>query len=98
MAWGVLIAVVYFVLGEFHLYKNDHLNQSYNRQKLCCNLGSYFMLGLEIMIIFDIIHSVVSHTKQELIFLGVIVIIRISIGYFLSRDLHELHMKTTADK
>ena len=41
-----------------------------------CYLGTYLLLGLEIMIVADIIKTVLNQTREELIFLGGIVVIR----------------------
>ncbi len=53
-------------------------------------LGGYIILSLDFLIISDIIHSVVKPEFYELINLGIIVVLRTSIGFFLGREIMEL--------
>jgi len=50
-------------------------------------LGKYILLGLEIMIVSDIIHSFVQTDMDSLYMLGMIVLIRTVISYFLGKEL-----------
>ena len=42
------------------------------------------------MIISDIIQTVISHSKDDLIFLAAIVFLRTIIGYFLGKELEQI--------
>ena len=53
-------------------------------------LGGYIILALDFLIISDIIHSVIKPDFNELINLGIIVVLRTSIGFFLGRELMEM--------
>jgi uncharacterized membrane protein len=53
-------------------------------------LGTYIIISLDFLIVSDIIHSVISPNTNELINLGIIVVLRTSIGYFLGKELNEL--------
>lgn len=53
-------------------------------------LGGYIILSLDFLIISDIIHSVIKPDFNELINLGIIVVLRTSIGFFLGREIMEL--------
>jgi uncharacterized membrane protein len=53
-------------------------------------LGTYIIISLDFLIVSDIIHSVISPVTSELINLGIIVVLRTSIGYFLGKELNEL--------
>lgn len=55
-----------------------------------CQLGTYLLMGLEFMIASDIIHSFISRSPDDLVFLGVIVVIRTAIGYFLGKEMEEI--------
>jgi uncharacterized membrane protein len=44
-------------------------------------------MGLEFMIASDIIHSFISRSPDDLIFLGLIVVIRTAIGFFLGKEM-----------
>lgn len=58
-------------------------------RRLRIDLGGYILLALEFMIISDIIHSSLSQTLDDLMFLGGIVVIRTALSYFLGRELRE---------
>lgn len=51
------------------------------------SLGTYILVALEFMIVSDVIGSVVSRSRESLIELAVIVIIRTAMGFFLEREL-----------
>ena len=55
-----------------------------------CYLGTYLLLGLEIMIVADIIKTVLNQTREELIFLGGIVVIRTILSYFLKKAIDQI--------
>lgn len=59
-------------------------------QMVRCSLGTYIVFALELMIISDLIHSIVSRTLDDLYFLGGIVVMRTVIAYFLSKEIEEL--------
>ena len=56
-------------------------------------LGNYLLFGLELLIAADVIHTVISRTNEDLIFLAALVVIRTVISYFLSRELELLDNK-----
>ena len=91
--WGLVKALFdYFVLR----IKNKTLNRN-DIKVVRCYIGSYLLLGLEIMIVADVIKTVLNQTKDDLIFLGGIVIIRTILSYFLNKEIGSLaqryHMK-----
>ena len=59
-------------------------------------LGGYILAALEFMIVSDILHSVVSRKLEDLYFLGVLVVIRTAISYFLGRELKEIEQEDAA--
>lgn len=59
-----------------------------NRQRV--ELGRYILAGLELLIVSDIIHTSISLALADLVFLGLLVIIRSLISFFLDRELGEL--------
>ncbi|MCH7950107.1 MAG: DUF1622 domain-containing protein [Candidatus Dadabacteria bacterium] len=86
MLWGLVKALFdYFVLR----IKNKTLNSS-DIRVIRCHIGSYLLLGLEIMIVADVITTVLNQTKDDLIFLGGIVIIRTILSYFLNKEIGEM--------
>jgi uncharacterized membrane protein len=62
-------------------------------QKIRCELGIYILLALDFLIASDIIHTIMKITKEQLIELSVMIILRIAIGYFLGKEIEEIHNK-----
>jgi uncharacterized membrane protein len=56
-------------------------------QKIRCELGIYILLAS------DIIHTIMKITKEQLIELSIMIILRIAIGYFLGKEIEEIHNK-----
>lgn len=54
------------------------------------DLGRYILAGLEVLIVSDIIHTAVSMQLADLVFLGLLVVIRSAISYFLGREIEGL--------
>lgn len=54
------------------------------------DLGRYILAGLEVLIVSDIIHTAVSMQLADLVFLGLLVIIRSAISYFLGREIEAI--------
>lgn len=52
-------------------------------------LGGYILAALEFMIVSDILHTVITHELEDLYFLGLLVLIRTAISYFLGLELKE---------
>ena len=59
-----------------------------------CQLGTYLVFALELMIVSDLVHSVVSRTLDDLYFLAAIVVLRTMIAYFLGPEIQELREET----
>ncbi len=60
-------------------------------QKIRCQLGVYILLALDFLIASDIILSIVDLSMEELIKLSATVTLRIAMGYFLGKEVDELH-------
>ncbi len=58
-------------------------------QNLRLPLGSYILLSLEFMIISDIALSVLNRTLNDLLLLGLLIVIRTAISFFLGLELKE---------
>ncbi|MCK0168963.1 DUF1622 domain-containing protein [Jannaschia sp. S6380] len=59
-----------------------------NRERV--ELGRYILGGLELLIVSDIIHTALSLAMIDLIFLGLLVVIRSLISFFLDRELEQV--------
>lgn len=56
-------------------------------------LGAYILTGIEFMIASDIIHTVITREIADLIFVGLLVLIRTAISFFLGKEVAELETK-----
>jgi len=89
VTWGAIISFIQFVglegkglFGANVGKKREHLRQ---------HLGTYILMGLEFLIVADLIRTVIRPTLQELAVLGSIVIIRTIVSYFLDREMIASH-------
>jgi uncharacterized membrane protein len=64
---------------------NDARVRGLNRERV--ELGRYILAGLELLIVSDIIHTALSLLLADLLFLGLLVLIRSLISFFLEREL-----------
>lgn len=62
--------------------------QKTNRERM--QLGRYILAGLELFIVSDIIHTALSLRFADLLFLGLLVVIRSIVSFFLDRELELL--------
>lgn len=68
-----------------------------NLQNVRCTLGTYLLLGIEFMIISDLLHSCVHRSLENLYELGLLVVIRTVISYFLGKELESIHKTEVTD-
>ena len=59
-------------------------------QVVRCRMGIHLVLGLEFLIVSDVLTSIVSRSLEDLASLGAIVVIRTVLAYFLDRDMAEV--------
>lgn len=92
---GIIILFIGFAKGlyMFILLEIDRIRGKKDYEELFGLrniLGTYIIISLDFLIVSDIIHSVISPETKELINLGIIVVLRTSIGFFLGKELNEL--------
>jgi len=63
-------------------------------QQIRCQIGVYILLALDFLITSDIILSILELSMEELIKLSATIGLRIAMGYFLGKELEELHNTT----
>jgi uncharacterized membrane protein len=85
MLWGVALFIKEF--PKVGLRKKLKLVSLQQSQLIRCQLGTYILLGLELMIVADIIRSIVSRTWQSVAMLAGIVAIRTAISFFLGKEI-----------
>ena len=59
-------------------------------------LGGYLLAALEFMIVSDILHTVITRELEDLLFLGLLVVIRTAISFFLGLELKEVEAAESA--
>ena len=99
VALAIALVGISMILWEFSLSLKDWLILKMRQgetisffqgtSQIRCRLGTYLLMGLEFMIASDIIHSFISRSPDDLIFLGLIVLIRTAIGYFLGKEIEQ---------
>ena len=87
MVWAFLVAVCAFVKASFGGVAAERIM---GMKVARCDLGVKLVFALELLIISDLLHTVVSHTLDDLWFLAALVIIRTVISFFLSREIQEV--------
>ena len=87
MVWGFVMAVFAFLQISFGVAGADRIHRL---QLVRCDLGVKLVFALELMIISDLLHTVVSRSVEDLYFLGAIVLIRTVVGFFLNREIQEV--------
>ena len=85
LLWGVLLTVKDFVISEIKSKDRIEAVKNITIVKNC--LGTYILLGLEILICADIIESILNPTFHDIIVLASIVVIRTVISYFLNKEI-----------
>lgn len=88
----MLIGVARFIYG-FVLAEVDRDSiarvQGLNRERV--ELGRYILAGLELLIVSDIIHTAITLALGDLLFLGLLVLIRSLISFSLDREIKEIN-------
>ena len=97
---GVLVILIGFALGltrfvAVSINRQKRVDQYDAVRRARCTLGTYLLFGLELLIVSDVLRSVVSHSLEDLASLGLLVVIRTLIAYFLGREIEEMR---TAEK
>ena len=87
----LLIGGIRFIVGFARAeVSGDEMRRMKGVNKERVELGRYILAGLELLIVSDIIHTALSLAMADLVFLGLLVIIRSLISFFLDRELAEV--------
>lgn len=87
MVWSFLVAVFAFFQASIVGAPQDRILKLHVVRR---DLGIKLVFALELMIISDLLHTVVSRTLDDLLFLAALVAIRTIISFFLSREILEV--------
>lgn len=85
MVWGIITCFFSFFRSEWKNTITAHAVEE--RENIRVQLGTYLLLGLEFLIAADILHSAHHPQLESLYVLGMIVLIRTVISFFLNREL-----------
>lgn len=83
--WGFIIGFLKFIYVEF-IHPQGRFAQY---EELRRSVGIYIILGLEFMIVSDLLNTIMKRDRESLIILGALVIIRTVISYFLGKEMKE---------
>ena len=59
-------------------------------QRIRCEMGIYILLGLDFLIVSDIIQTILDLSMEEIIKLSVLILLRTIISYFLGKEIVEI--------
>lgn len=85
IVWGVFLCIINFIKVEIFTKNRSNIVEKITAIKNY--LGSYILLGLEVLISADIIDSILNPTLHDILRLSAIVIIRTVISYFLNKEM-----------
>jgi len=96
-----MIVIVLGILWGFYVFMSLELRKifkssdvCYERENLRLRIGSYLLLGFEMLIAADLIATLIEPSMERIIQFGSIVAIRTVLSFFLSKELeaeyHEL--------
>ena len=97
-----LMIVTYRALDSLISYMGNELNlfnvqySTVNIRRLRAELGTYLLLGLELLIASDILKTVLEPSLDELAILGGIVVLRTILSVFLNKEIKELDIEKEA--
>jgi uncharacterized membrane protein len=85
----MLVGVARF-LGDFATTFRAGADRGAGIDRARVELGRYILAGLELLIVSDLIDTALSLLLSDLVFLGLLVVIRSVISYFLDREINGL--------
>ncbi len=85
IAIGVAKAIGNTIVNEYNIVRNNRPVSSLMHVRR--NLAIYLLLGLEFIIAADIINTMIHFDLENLLLLGLLVVIRIIIGYVLEKEI-----------
>lgn len=91
VTYGALVAFISFLGNELKRFTGQY--STVNIRRLRAELGTYLLLGLELLIASDILKTVLEPSLDELAILGGIVVLRTILSVFLNKEIKELDSK-----
>lgn len=90
MVLAFVVAVFFYFRITFRKNNGSHIMQM---QLVRCDLGVKLVFALELLIISDLLHSLVSRSLDDMAIVGALVVIRTVISYFLNKEILEVSTK-----
>ncbi len=94
VTYGALVAFIAFITNELKRFTGQY--SQVNIRRLRAELGTYLLLGLELLIASDILKTVLEPSLDELAILGGIVVLRTILSVFLNKEIKELDSEKEA--
>jgi hypothetical protein len=94
VTYGALVAFISFLGNELKRFTGQY--STVNIRRLRAELGTYLLLGLELLIASDILKTVLEPSLDELAILGGIVVLRTVLSVFLNKEIKELESEKQA--
>jgi uncharacterized membrane protein len=91
--YATLIAFVSFLKNELARVTKRKFT-IHQVRVLRADLGTYLLLGLELLIASDIIKTIIEPGVQELMILGGVVILRTVLSFFLDREIRMIEQES----
>jgi uncharacterized membrane protein len=88
-AAGALLIIYGGIRAIVDILKHELLSQPMNYDDIRRQFTGKIIFGLEFFIAADIINTLIAPGQQEILMLGAVVLIRVVLGYFLSREARE---------
>ena len=93
-----LIGVVVLIFGFIKIFlkylKTEFKNIAHTPfrmlQRIRCEMGIYILLGLDFLIVSDIIQTILDLNIEEIIKLSALILLRTIISYFLGKEIIEI--------
>ena len=91
---AALIMVLAFVVAMVSYFRillgSAQTERIIQLQKVRCALGVKLVFALELLIISDLLHTIVSRSLDDMLIVGALVAIRTAISYFLNQEIEQI--------
>ena len=87
MVLAFIVALTSYIINTV---LSDQAEQIILLQKVRCALGVKLVFALELLIISDLLHSIVSRSLDDMLIVGALVVIRTLISFFLNQEIEQI--------
>ena len=90
---GALLIIYGGIRAIVDILKRELLSRQMNYDDIRRQFTGKIIFGLEFFIAADIINTLIAPGQQEILLLGAVVLIRVVLGYFLSREARDFRIE-----